>query len=355
MAFSTDITTFWQEFAQTEAELSALPLRERMERANDILAKHVGDLALEMSAKPEDEVADLIVTAHGTLEHFPLLMELVAAAPSLKHHAVRAFRERTAQPGFGMGMNGFNLATSDVLVSCGAYDGSIALEIRFAREIPQDFIDNACHMVYIMLDHVLGEYDFAVKVGPVDFVDEAQDPDATWISLDQLPAVFDAFCDFPVGGGRWSVMTLQMNQGEGDAEGDEEQRDDVAADGENSEAAPDIALVSVNQSANAVAMRADLTHAFSLSLPAFDKPSLAMAREIQDQAATLLEQPQIGILACTIVRGGYREAVYYVGDVDLAERTLAPILARDEVDSEAVSVEFDPNWSRYFEFAVHGE
>jgi hypothetical protein len=118
---------------------------------------------------------------------------------------VRAFRERAAAPGFSMGMDGFNLATSDVLMACGDDEGRIALEIRFAREIPQDFQDHARNMVFIMLDHVLGEYDFAVKVGAVDFVDEAEDAEVTWTPMDLLPPVFDAYWLETVSS-RWANM-----------------------------------------------------------------------------------------------------------------------------------------------------
>ncbi|WP_457849517.1 hypothetical protein, partial [Staphylococcus aureus] len=72
-----------------------LDLPDRVERGNEILERHLEGLALEMSADPGDEVGELIVTAHGTTEHFPLLIALVASAPPLKHHRVTAFRART--------------------------------------------------------------------------------------------------------------------------------------------------------------------------------------------------------------------------------------------------------------------
>lgn len=169
---SPAIAAFWADFSAQEAALHAQPLVERVEQANTLLEAHVKGLALELQGHPEDAVVDLIITAHGSIEQFPLLTQLVDAAPKLQHHRVVAFRARTAEPDFPIGMDGFELATADVLVALQPDNGQAALELRFARDIPAEFAEHARHMTFIMLDHVLGEYDFAVKVGAVDFVGE---------------------------------------------------------------------------------------------------------------------------------------------------------------------------------------
>lgn len=349
------ITAFWHEFAEAEAALSALPLQERVEASNVLLESHLQGLALELSGSEGDTVQDLIVTAHGISEGFPLLMQLVAAAPRLQHHRVHAFRSRTAQPDFPIGMDGFELSTSDVLVACGRDDGQAALEIRFAHAIAPEMEEHARNMAFIMIDHVLGEYDFAVKVGAVDFV--AADVDAAsfaesgpWTPLSELQPVFDRYWSevlgrtghFPVGEHQWEGMTLAFGG-----------LDDAAGDDGGEDAPEDQALVLINRSANPVAMRADLAYALTLDLAVPDAATLDAVQALQDQAATLLELPQLGILAFTMARGGRRRAVYYVGDGPLAQQVLAPLLLRDEAQSLTLSLEFDPSWSAYFEFAVH--
>lgn len=349
---SPEIAAFWREFSDAQASLQAQPLRERVESANVIIERHLAGLALEMSGGEDDAVVDLIVTAHGSTDNFPLLMQVVAAAPALQSYRVRAFRERTTQPDFPIGMDGFELATSDVLIACGQDDGQAALEIRFGREIPEDYWDHARNMAFIMLDHVLGEYDFAVKVGAVDFVDEASDPLTPWVPLSQFAPVFDRYwvdtlgrtSDFPMGEHDWTGMTLAFS-GQGDPTGDKD-------DAQESE---DTAIVMVNRSANPVAMRADLTYALTLDLSVGTRDELAAVQDLQDQAATLLELPQLGIMAYTMTRAGRRKAVYYVGDEQLAKQALAPLLLRDEAESLELTIAFDPAWSGYFEFAVHCE
>lgn len=341
MAVSPDIAAFWQAFLQAEDELQSLPLRERVERANEILERHVSGLALEMQGHDSDAVHEITVTAHGDLERFPLLLQLVAAAPPLKHHTLRAFRERTKNGEFGIRMGDFSLDTSDLLVTCGEDDGRIGLQIRFDVEVPDDMRDHAQQMAYILLDHVLGEYDFAVKVGAVEFTDDVPDLEAPWTPLEGFAPVFDAHWrdvlgrtgDFPDGEYEWQGMTLQANS--------DDSNDNTL-------------VVTINRSANAVALRPDLVHALTLDLPVPDRDALSAAHALQDQAATVIELPRLGILALVVTRGGRRRAVYYVNDVDRAREVLAPLLSREGVAPDAVEADFDPTWSRYFEFAIYG-
>lgn len=352
-----EISNFWSDFAAAEVSLHALPLRERVERANALLEPHVQGMALEIMGKEDDAVVDLIVTAHGHVENFPLLTQLVAAAPKLAHHRVVAFRERSAEPDFPIGMDGFKLATSEVLVSLQQDSGQVALELRFAREIPYDFVDHARHMTFIMLDHVLGEFDFAVKVGAVDFVDEDFRRDQPWIPLSQLPPVFDVYWvqtlgrtgHFPAGEHDWTLLGLQFNDAVDD-EGNEVADDDLP-DGEPGDT--EHGVVMVNTSANAVAMRADLTWALTLDLAVPDEATRTAVQDLQAQAATLLQVPQLGIGVWTLQRGGRRQALYYVSDEQLAKQALAALLEREEVMSLEMKVDFDPAWSGYFEYASY--
>ena len=322
---SPAIGAFWRAFSDAQASLQALPLRERVGAANALIDQHLEGLALEMSGDDADAVVDLIVTAHGSIERFPLVAQVVAAAPALPHYRVRAFRERTTQPDFPIGMEGFELSTSEVLVALEQDGGQAALEIRFGREIPSDYQDHARNMAFIMLDHVLGEYDFAVKVGAVDFVGEPDDAHTPWVPLSQLPPVFDRYWTeilghtghFPTGEAEWDGLELQFDCPI-DEDGNELPPDDI-----DSEDAPETGVVMVNTSANAVAMRADLAYALTVDLAVPDSDTLTAVQDLQDQAATVLQVPQLGILVLTLMRAGRRQALYYVSDEQLAARLQA--------------------------------
>lgn len=331
------IDTFWLGFLQGEAELVQKPVREQVEEINEILEASLDGLALEMSANDGDLQIELIATAQGSKDRFPLLMDFVKRAPPLKHYTLRAFRSRTEEPDFPIRMNDFELATSELLIGHFADEGQVGIEVKFDRELPSDMQDHARNIAFIMLDHVLGEYDFAIKVGVVDFVDEFSAEVIQATPLHQFGAVMDSFWTgalghtglFPNGEDSWSTLTLAF---ESDGEGNH-------------------AIVSVNDSANAVAARPDLGHAVELRLPAHGQATLDAARDLQDQIATRLELHHAGILSHTMLRNGVRMANYYVGDLPAAlEMINASVQSASLADADLRS-EFDPSWSKYFEFA----
>lgn len=353
---AADITAFWTAFAAQEPSWLDLSPGDWVEQANALLETHVQGLGLELQTQPGQGGVDLIVTAHGTIDQFPLAAQLAAAAPQLPTYRVSALRPRSTEPDFPLGMEGFEMSTTDVLAALQHDGGQVALELRLTCAVPAGFEEHAQHMAFIMVDHVLGEYDFAVKVGAVDFVDEAtHDRDATWTPLADLPPVFDAYWLhtlgrtglFPQGDGAWDGLELQFDcavDDDGNAVEDGEGRD-----GEGAEPG----AVMINTSANAVAMRTDLACALTLDLAVPDAAALAAAQALHEQAATLLQVPQLGILVLTLVRAGRRQALYYVSDEKLARQTLAPLLLREEADSLEVKSRYDPAWTGYFEYAAY--
>ncbi|WP_440109506.1 DUF695 domain-containing protein [Acidovorax sp. BL-A-41-H1] len=357
MTSHADIATFWTAFAAQEPSWLDLSPADWVEQANALVETHLPGLALELIASPDRAGVDLIVTAQGSLELFPLAAQVAAAAPPLRAYRVAALRPRSTEPDFPLGMEGFEMSTRDVLVALQQDGGQVALELRLVCAVPSGFEEHAQHMAFIMVDHVLGEYDFAVKVGAVDFVDEGHhDRDATWTALADLQPAFDAFWLnalgrtglFPEGDGAWDALELQFDC----AVDDEGNAVDVDTDSDG-EGRAETGAVMINTSANAVAMRADLTCALTLDLAIPDAAALAAAQALHDQAATLLQVPQLGILVLTMVRAGRRQALYYVADEKLARQTLAPLLLRQEAASLEVKSRFDPAWSGYFEYAAY--
>lgn len=331
------IDSFWQRFREGEAELVRKPVREQVEYINEVLEESLDGLALEMMAEDGDLQIEMIATAHGAKERFPLLMDFVKRAPPLQHYSLSAFRTRTDEPDFPMRMGDFELSTSEILVGHFADEGQVGIEVMFDREIPSDMQDHARNMAFIMLDHVLGEYDFAVKVGVVDFVDGFSGEVLHATPLQQFGPVLDAFWAgelghtglFPGSDAPWSSLTVAFEE-----------------DGEDNHA-----IVAVNDGANAIAARPDLGHAVELRLPAHDHATLDIARTVQDQIATRLEVQHAGILSHTMLRNGERLANYYVGDLPAALELIDASLRAASVKDSDVRSEFDPSWGKYFEFA----
>lgn len=356
-----EIASFWREFATQEAAFFQLPPAERVDQINALISAHVHGVMLEVLGAADAESLELVVTAQGSIEFFPLLSNVVAAAPALQYFKATAFRARSADPEFSIQMEGLELSTTEVLVTLEQDDGRIALELQFQCPIAVEFAEHARHMAFIMMDHVLGEFDFAVKVGAVDFVAPGSATASTPTPLNQLPAVFDAFWVqtlgrtgiFPSGEGHWESLELQINCAVDDA-GNDVVLDDFGWDEDASDDGSDeqeTGAVAVNISAGAVAMRADLACALTVDIPVPDADALAHAQALQEQAGTLLQQSHHGLMVLTVVKEARRQALYYVGDEAAARQALALLLARPEAEHAEVKATYDPAWTAYFEYA----
>jgi hypothetical protein len=333
---------FWQAFLKEEAAWQPLALRKKFEAMDVFVKQHYPKLAFELfDLKDREGVTGLCITAHGDVEQFPSLMDLVHVAPPLAHYEVHAFRSRFKdRAGFKMGMAGFELTPSDVLIGYYAAGQQVGMEIHFASEIPAQYKDHARQMAFIMLDHFIGEYDFAVKVGPVKFVEAWSDAIQAPAPLDQFPPLFDRFWTQELG--HTGVFPSWNNQEWRGLEAI--QKSDSALAGGPEEKS----LIIVNVSAKTVAMRADLSLAMTLTLSGSDKAELNFAQKKQDQIGEILEHKQIGILALTVLKKGRRHAVYYVSDRDAVQRLIDQMIDSNAFELEA---EHDFKWSKYRYFA----
>jgi hypothetical protein len=329
---------FWSELRQVEASLAPLAVRDKFDALNKTLDKYFTGIAVELLSNKDGSIDTLCFSAHGKVECFPPVMELVAQAPASSGYKVTALRWRSQDARFTMSMNGFELKPSDVLLQHFADGAQVGLKIGFACEIPSGQEELARHMAFIMLDHIVGEYDFAVKVGEVIFADAPLDNSQQQTPLDQFPPVLDSFWKNELG------HTAVYPQGEHEMAGLT-----VTYKGSGGEGgAPDKAFAIVNASAKVVAMRADLSYALTLTMPAGDAGELDYAREKEDQISHMLGLSCSGIFAYSMLRSGQRQAVFYVSD---------PIAVRAFIEKNAapgtfeIEGEYDYRWSKYCRFA----
>lgn len=336
------IDAFWRDFTGRLGTFVELAPREFVERANELLQAHVSGLALELEGSLKEGGSRLVVTAHGNIEQFENAQALVRRAPGLGEDGactVQAFRSRSLGRDFAMRMDGFELSCSDVLI--GHYDagGIVGLEISFEKIIPQDMVEHARHMSFIMLDHVLGEWDLAVRVGPVEFVEAFSDAVAGAEPLSVFPPIFDAFVRDDLGRSyelpqesddHWSMITLKA---------DDAQEDDP----------PD--LLMFRFSANAVATRADLCYFLEWRAPIGDNERLERIRDAQQALGDELERRRCGLLVYTCVEAMQdRVAAFYVEDAAEALRLARELGERHVPELEpGLTAKFDPSWQEYLD------
>lgn len=323
-------TGFWQAVSARLESLRALPARELMEGLNELLEPFFPRLAAEVAGEPPE--FKLVLTAHGSVDDFEDLMALVQSSPKLPQVEVEAFRQRSSD-GFGMRMNDFELASSEVLVKHELYRGRVALEIGFAKPIPMDMQDHARHMSLIMLDHILGEYDFAVKVGAVDYVEADAHADFDGVPLDDFVPVFDACWRdelghtgvFPQGEHAWSGMNATRT-----AEDDREIE----------------VIVMRNDAATALVGRADLCHRLSTAVPVESGEELEEARVYEDRLTARLQTHEAGCCTHVVLEEGVRTVHFQVSDPEAAISHAQSL--QDDMDLPVtLDLVFDPTWKSY--------
>ncbi len=336
------MSAFWSDLGGKLSALEKLEPHEFVEQGNEVLQAHAPELALELEGKPGEKGTRLIITAHGNIAQFENVQALVRSAPRFDHYEVRGFRSRTLGSDFAMNMNDFQLSCSDVLVAHYDAGGVVGLELSFEKIVPEDMIEHARHMAFIMLDHVLGEWDFSVRVGPVEFVDGFSDEVAGAEPLSVFPPIFDAFQRDVLG------RTYEFPREENDRWMSLEVRSRDADD----DAPPTI--LSFHDGANALATRADLSHFLSWTFGFDSQESLDAVRDAQDALEAELQRQQRGVLAFSRMENmSTRTACFYVEDADYAMQLAQRLNAEHAPDAKGeLRVEYDPSWREFL--ALYG-
>ncbi|WP_157538839.1 hypothetical protein [Hydrogenophaga flava] len=316
--------------------MAALSVQDFVEQANELLDDEALGVAVEVLGDPGDEGRELIFTAHGDKEKFTVVNTFVSTAPDLQCFSrVIGFRRRTGEPSFEIRMDDMTWSASDYRVGLFKDGGLVGLELLVNRRVPHDMIDASKHAAFIMLDHIIGEYDFAVRVGAVDFVDHLS-VDEPWVcSLEDLPRNFDRMWTESLGRtGLWpQKMTWAMLAFPSEVEGE----------------AP--LVVSVNRSAGALATRADMAYCLDVVMEVFDKPSLQRAQDVEDLLRQGMESQQASIMVASIMdrTESTRTCRFYLSDPRENKVKLDAICRGSGVEPQ-ITVAFDPSWDGYFEF-----
>jgi hypothetical protein len=323
-------TRFWQRVATEEPTLRHQDGAQLVEMLNEWIEGFAPDIAIEVAGEQAAR-RELVLTAHGDTAHFGMVQQLAASAPALLHFDVVPFRVRERDE-FSMSMDGFELSGGEVFARCSPEAGQVALEIAFAREIPMDMKDHAKHMAYIMLDHMLGEYDFAIKVGAVDFIEGPMPDDAA--SLGALADRVDRCWTQDLGhDGRFIPSQDQVWQG---------LRVERQSTGEEM-------LVSVNRSANSALGRADLAWHLHVPLPAADGAALDAAQEFEEALSAQLEHGERGLCTHVELRAGVRHMHWQVGDPADTSAAASRLLREAKLDAQPAT-NYSPAWEDYLEW-----
>lgn len=182
---------FWDWFAANEGRLFAFERDE--ERTFDELFEQLQqvDPHLGFACGPvEQGRREFIITVDGRMEAFPAVTSLFHAAPVLAQWKVVAFRPRTC-PLAAITFDGLTLQANDVFFTARPQQGLVRLGIYLPGQLSADRTAVMPFVCY-MLNGILGEYDFATRIGIIDLRPASLAQDAGAQPLNELPQAVDA-------------------------------------------------------------------------------------------------------------------------------------------------------------------
>mgnify|MGYP001594626882 CR=1 FL=1 len=181
--------TFWKWFTETAETLRAeSDLRKTMERITGELAKAYQGVLAEIGSDGDDRL--LVLSADGIKDLFPAVQELYAARPIVKGWTIVAFRQpaKPGAPTLTIEMGDQKIEPAQLKFVATPAGAKLDLEVY----IPGFTTNEEMGQIgFVILDHVLGEYDMETKVGGIRFAALAEAPAAAR-PLAELPALIDA-------------------------------------------------------------------------------------------------------------------------------------------------------------------
>lgn len=132
-------------------------------------------LSIELSNETNG-IRELVISAEGDMDKFPLVKEVVAKAPAIVGWKIIAFRQPAAED-FTLEYENVQLTPSE-LYFVPVVENNFLDILIFGKGFKNYDFETLAHYGLIMLDNVMGEYNSVMKVRHYDFVDleEVADP-----------------------------------------------------------------------------------------------------------------------------------------------------------------------------------
>lgn len=339
---------FWADFSsqvETWRELEALPFNNEV---NFVLNKHFPkNVVVEVEGNPQKSDVRLVFSSNGEIEHFPAVMRLAQSAPAMRGFSACAFRQRTAlNESMVFNMNGISLHVGELVAQYSADGGRIGLSLAFNKIIPAEQTDAYKHLAFILLDHLLGEWFLAVKVGFIEFIESPENFNKSLgvvVPLTELSEKLEQFWhkdlehneEFPKGDYAYALLEARGENQSPDEQGN--------------------IIISVNRSANSVACRADLMYRLSISGMLDDRETINRYYDLEEALSNALSTGEQGVFAYreTDKGNGHWHMYFYVFEAEMAKAVAQALVAKIFPPTSPVSVEYilEPRWLGYLRFS----
>ncbi|HWB27130.1 MAG TPA: hypothetical protein VG738_16750 [Chitinophagaceae bacterium] len=142
------------------------------------LHKYCANLYFQISGNA-NEAPEIVITADGDIEYFDKVEELLSKSPGIKEWKFTAFKQPIAGH-FNIVWEGIEVSTENMwfipLFSAEAAELGLRICLRGHEDLSDD--DTLLNAMYVMLDTILGEKNFALNIGYVEiqpYTEEAED------------------------------------------------------------------------------------------------------------------------------------------------------------------------------------
>ncbi len=190
------IEDLWQWFEKNRTSYEEMDDERIGENLDPLFQRVTGissGLAVEMSRRDAEGVRDLVISANGDRNLFPIVTEIVENAPKFEHWTVTAFRPRIAGASVLKGDDGLEFDSEKMFFAAGEIEGDLDVFI-YMENISGKDERQVFGLGMILIEHLLGEYDCAMKVRAFGFHDLNDAPEDWPLSpLMELPEIVDDF------------------------------------------------------------------------------------------------------------------------------------------------------------------
>ncbi|MEW5822104.1 MAG: hypothetical protein AB1782_18060 [Cyanobacteriota bacterium] len=159
---------FWNWIIENKERLENLksePL-QLMQEISPALKKYNKSITLEVGCNKNNKI-DLIISADGVKDFFPIVEKLTSVAPELDNWNIIAFRPRRTLEN-KINLSGIDFDPCEIKLKVNCSDNAFDIDIYHPDLTETNFalIASGC---FILLDIALGEYNVAKKVRYIDF------------------------------------------------------------------------------------------------------------------------------------------------------------------------------------------
>jgi hypothetical protein len=147
------------------------------------------DLVFEIG--PEiDGQREFIISANGIKEAFSSVIELVKSAPSFDNWNIITFRQRKKDIDMKIQIDDVTLSPEDIYFDHISSQNKVDLNL-FIKDMEEDD-ERIYHIIFIILDNIVGEYDVEMKLGKIDIFpfSKAKNPEKL-LPVKRLPTIID--------------------------------------------------------------------------------------------------------------------------------------------------------------------